>query len=92
MLTRRGRRSGAATEGGYAGRMESAATVTLASVTQVGSDAWLAIGWVALGIAFACALAILWDIFGRGYQHMRIMDAAWPVNVWLIKRGIKEKM
>lgn len=50
MLTRRGRRSGAATEGGYGGRMESAATVTVASVTQVGSDAWLAIGWVALGI------------------------------------------
>lgn len=53
----------------------------VAAMTQVGSDAWLVIGWLALGIAFLCSLAILGDIFVRGYrQHMGIMDAVWPIT------------
>jgi hypothetical protein len=47
----------------------------------MGTPAWLVIGWVALGVAFLCAFAILWDIFGRGYrQHMAIMNAVYPIT------------
>ncbi len=39
------------------------------------------ISWLSLGVAFACALAILVDIYGRKYrQRMRIMEAVWPVT------------
>ncbi len=43
---------------------------------------WLTIiAWVAIGLAFLSAGAILYDVFGRGYrQHMRIMEAVWPVT------------
>ncbi len=52
----------------------------LAAETQVGSTAWLVVGWVALGVAFLCAFAILWDIV-RGYrQQMAIMNAVYPIT------------
>jgi len=39
------------------------------------------VSWVSLGVAFACAGAILYDMYGRGYrQRMRIMAAVWPVT------------
>ncbi len=43
---------------------------------------WLTVvSWVSLGLAFACAGAILYDVYGRGYrQHMRIMEAVWPIT------------
>jgi hypothetical protein len=53
----------------------------LGAETQVGSNAWLVVSWSALGVAFLCAFAILFDIFGRGYrQHMGIMNAVWPIT------------
>jgi hypothetical protein len=43
---------------------------------------WLTpLAWVSLGIAVACAGAILVDVYGRGYrQPMPIMEAVWPVT------------
>jgi len=35
-------------------------------MTQTGSVLLTVVAWISLGIAFACALAILWDILGRG--------------------------
>lgn len=66
-------------------------------MTQTGSTTLTVIGWIALGVAFACALAILWDVLVRGYrQHMGIMNAVWPITalywgpvaLWLyLRRG-----
>lgn len=40
-----------------------------------------AIGWFSLSIAFASALVMLVDIFGRGYrQKMWIMDLVYPIT------------
>ena len=43
---------------------------------------WLTVlSWIALALGFLCALGIAADIYLRGYrQHMRIMEAVWPVN------------
>ncbi|MCB0940491.1 MAG: DUF4396 domain-containing protein [Mycobacterium sp.] len=43
---------------------------------------WLiALSWLALALAAACALAILADIYRGGYrQRMRVMEAVWPVT------------
>ncbi|MFI7272356.1 DUF4396 domain-containing protein [Streptomyces sp. NPDC049879] len=43
---------------------------------------WLvALSWVSLGVAFACAGWILYDTYGRGCrQPMRVMEAVWPVT------------
>ena len=43
---------------------------------------WLvALAWVALGVAFACAGYVAYDIWGRGYrQMMGVMEAVWPVT------------
>lgn len=44
--------------------------------------AWIEIiGWISLAVAFASALVILVDIFGRGYrQRMAIMDWVYPIT------------
>lgn len=40
---------------------------------------WLTV--VSIGLAFVCAGAVLYDVFGRGYrQHTRVMEAVWPVT------------
>jgi hypothetical protein len=46
------------------------------------APAWLVvIAWVVLGVAFACAAEIGYDVVGRGYrQKMRVMEAVWPVT------------
>jgi hypothetical protein len=43
---------------------------------------WLeAIGWIALGLAAASALAIAFDVFIRGHrQRMTVMDAVYPIS------------
>lgn len=43
---------------------------------------WLTVlAWVFLATAFACALEIGYDIFGRGYrQRMGVMEVVWPVT------------
>lgn len=43
---------------------------------------WLtAVAWLSLALAWAAALAILLDIFGRGRrQRMRVMEVVWPVT------------
>ena len=43
---------------------------------------WLTVvAWVALAVAFASALLIVYDIYGRGYrQKMAVMEAVWPVT------------
>ncbi|MFZ2014302.1 MAG: DUF4396 domain-containing protein [Nocardioides sp.] len=43
---------------------------------------WLvAVAWVALAVAFACAAAIAYDVYGRGYrQRMKVMEIVWPVT------------
>jgi len=43
---------------------------------------WLTvIAWISLAVAFASALVIAVDVFGRGYrQRMGVMEAVWPVN------------
>ncbi len=49
-------------------------------MTQSGSTAITIIGWISLGVAFACALAIAADV-ARGYrQHMGIMNLVWPIT------------
>ena len=46
------------------------------------SPLWLVVSaWCALGLGFASAGWILFDVHVRGYrQHMRIMEAVWPVT------------
>jgi hypothetical protein len=43
---------------------------------------WLVVvSWVALGVAFLSATAIVYDIYGRGHrQMMPVMEAVWPVT------------
>jgi Domain of unknown function (DUF4396) len=43
---------------------------------------WLTVvAWIALAVAFATALLIVYDIFGRGYrQKMAVMEVVWPVT------------
>ncbi len=43
---------------------------------------WLVvIAWISLVVAVACAAAILFDIYGRGYrQRMGVMEAVWPIT------------
>jgi hypothetical protein len=43
-----------------------------------------AVAWLALGLAFACATAILLDPLFRG------LLTAYPANAWLIGRDVKE--
>lgn len=49
-------------------------------MTQTGSTAWIVIGWLALGVAFACALAIAGDILRGHRQKMAIMNLVWPIT------------
>ena len=49
-------------------------------MTQTGSTAWNVIGWTALSVAFACALAIAWDIARGRRQKMAIMNLVWPIT------------
>jgi hypothetical protein len=44
--------------------------------------AWLtALSWAALAVAFASAVLIVWDIYGRRHrQPMAIMEVVWPVT------------
>lgn len=50
-------------------------------MTQTGSTLLIAIAWASLGVAIACALAILWDILARGNrQRMGVMNWVWPIN------------
>ena len=46
--------------------------------------AWLTVlSWISLGVAFACAGIILYDIFAQGYrQHMWIMEAVPTAGYW----------
>ena len=49
--------------------------------TQTASTTWEIVAWIALGVAFVCAGAMLWDVLVRGYrQHMGIMNWVWPIN------------
>jgi hypothetical protein len=43
---------------------------------------WLTVvAWLALALAFATAVVVLYDIYGRGYrQTMGVMEAVWPVT------------
>jgi len=43
---------------------------------------WLTVlAWIWVGLAFASAGWIVYDIYGRGYrQRMRIMEVVWPVT------------
>ncbi len=43
---------------------------------------WLTvISWIFVGIAVLCAVAILYDIYGRGYrQRASVMGAVWPIT------------
>lgn len=42
---------------------------------------WLVVlSWVSLGVAFACALAIVVDLLSGHRQHMWIMDLVWPIT------------
>ena len=43
---------------------------------------WLtAVSWVFVGLALLCAVAILYDIYGRGYrQRASVMEAVWPIT------------
>lgn len=62
-------------------------------MTQTGSTLLSTIAWIALAVAFASAAAIAWDIFVRGRrQGMAVMNVVWPVNAWLVRRGLKERM
>lgn len=50
-------------------------------MTQTGPTALTLVGWIVLGVAFLCALAIAYDIFVRGYrQHMAVMNAVYPIT------------
>ncbi len=53
----------------------------LALTTQVGSSAWLVVGWVAVAVGVLSAAAIAWDIGVAGYrQQMGVMDLVWPIT------------
>ena len=43
---------------------------------------WLeTLAWISLGVAFLCAIIILWDIFVAGNrQPMGVMEAVWPIT------------
>ncbi len=43
---------------------------------------WLTVvSWIFVGIALLCAVAILYDIYARGYrQRVRVMEAVWPIT------------
>lgn len=42
---------------------------------------WLTVlAWVSLGVAFACALAIMLDLLSGHRQQMWIMNLVWPIN------------
>jgi Domain of unknown function (DUF4396) len=43
---------------------------------------WLTVvAWVALAVAFAIALLIVYDIYGRGHrQKMAVMEVVWPIT------------
>jgi hypothetical protein len=43
---------------------------------------WLTVvSWVFVGLALLCAVAILYDIYGRGYrQRASVMEAVWPIT------------
>jgi len=43
---------------------------------------WLtAVSWVFVGLALLCAIAILYDIYGRGYrQRTSVMSVVWPIT------------
>ncbi len=43
---------------------------------------WLtAVSWVFVGLALLCAVAILYDIYGRGYrQRTSVMGVVWPIT------------
>jgi hypothetical protein len=42
---------------------------------------WLfVLAWVSLGVAFACALAIVIDLLTGHRQHMWIMNLVWPIT------------
>ncbi len=43
---------------------------------------WLTVvSWIFVGIAVLCAVAILYDIYGRGYrQRTSVMGAVWPIT------------
>ncbi len=43
---------------------------------------WLTvISWIFVGLALLCAVAILYDIYGRGYrQRTSVMGAVWPIT------------
>ncbi len=43
---------------------------------------WLTVvSWIFVGIALLCAVAILYDIYGRGYrQRTSVMEAVWPIT------------
>jgi hypothetical protein len=45
-------------------------------------EAWLeALGWFSLSVAFVAALAMLVDVFARGYrQRMPVMDLVYPIT------------
>ncbi len=50
-------------------------------MTQTGSTLLTVIAWVALGVAFASAAAILFDIFIRGNrERMAVMNWVWPIT------------
>ena len=43
---------------------------------------WLtAVSWAYVGLALLCAVAILYDVYGRGYrQRTGVMNAVWPIT------------
>jgi len=43
---------------------------------------WLTVvSWIFVGLALLCAVAILYDVYGRGYrQRVRVMEAVWPIT------------
>ncbi len=54
-----------------------------------------ALAWIVLAVAFASAMLILLDVYGRGYRmRMPVMEAVWPVTalyfgpaaVWAYRR------
>ena len=60
---------------------DRAVTWPLAAVTQTGSTVLTVIGWIGLGVGFASAAAICWDIFVRGHrQHMAVMNVVYPLT------------
>jgi hypothetical protein len=50
------------------------------TMTQIGSEAVQIVGWVAIGVAALCALAIAADIARGNRQKMAIMNAVWPIT------------